>query len=62
MQLPNTIQIKNGEKVKPTFSAQEYANRQGKLRACLAQNNIDGCRCVGQQDGQNRLGLADQLK
>jgi len=33
MQLPNTIQIKNGEKVKPTFSAQEYANRQGKLRA-----------------------------
>lgn len=41
MQMPKTIQIKNGEKVSPTFSAQEYANRQGKLRAYLAQNNID---------------------
>lgn len=36
-----TIQIKNGEKVSPTFSAQEYANRQAKLRAYMAQNNID---------------------
>ena len=41
MQMPKTIQIKNGEKVSPTFSAQEYANRQAKLRAYLAQNNID---------------------
>ena len=41
MQMPKTIRIKNGEKVNPTFSAQEYANRQAKLRAYLAQNNID---------------------
>ena len=41
MQMPKTIQIKNGEKVKSTFSVQEYANRQAKLRAYLAQNNID---------------------
>ena len=41
MQMPKTIQIKNGEKTSPTFSVQEYANRQAKLRAYLAQNNID---------------------
>ena len=41
MQMPKTIQIRNGEKVTPTFSAQEYANRQAKLRAWMAQNNID---------------------
>ena len=39
MQMPKTIQIKNGEKVSPTFSAQEYANRQAKLRVYMAQNN-----------------------
>ncbi|WP_026014079.1 M24 family metallopeptidase [Pseudomonas psychrophila] len=41
MPMPKTTQIKNGEKVTPTFSAQEYANRQATLRAYMAQNNID---------------------
>ncbi len=41
MPMPKTTQIKNGEKVTPTFSAQEYANRQATLRAYMAQNGID---------------------
>ena len=41
MQMPKTIEIKNGEKVTPTFSAREYANRQSRLRDYMAQNNID---------------------
>lgn len=41
MHMPKTLQIKNGEKVTPTFSAQEYANRQVKLRAYMASHGID---------------------
>lgn len=41
MHMPKTLQIKNGEKVTPTFSAQEYANRQAKLRAYMASHGID---------------------
>ena len=41
MHMPKTLQIKNGEKVTPTFSAQEYANRQAKLRAYMARHGID---------------------
>ncbi len=41
MQMPQTIRIRNGEKVQSTFSAQEYANRQAKLRQYLAANAID---------------------
>ena len=60
MQMPKTIQIKNGEKVTPTFSAQEYANRQGKLRAYMAQKIVNHAladahyRMVGIQPGQLR--------
>lgn len=33
--------ICNGEKVKPTFSYQEFADRQQRLRQVMASNNID---------------------
>jgi len=46
MQLPKTIPFNTGEKVTPTFAAQEYANRQGKLRAYMAQHNIDAAVCT----------------
>lgn len=39
--MPSLIQIKNGEKIKPTFSPQEYANRQNTLRDYMAKNAID---------------------
>jgi len=35
MQMANTILSQSGEKVRPTLSAQESANRQGKLRALM---------------------------
>jgi len=41
MQMPQTLRIKNGQKVMSTFSAQEYATRQAKLRAHMAAENID---------------------
>lgn len=41
MQMPQTLRIENGEKVKSTFSAEEYANRHARLRAHLASENID---------------------
>ena len=41
LSMPSLIQIKNGEKVKPTFSAQEYQNRQQKLKAYMAKSDID---------------------
>nr|P38488.2 RecName: Full=Creatinase; AltName: Full=Creatine amidinohydrolase [Pseudomonas putida] len=41
MQMPKTLRIRNGDKVRSTFSAQEYANRQARLRAHLAAENID---------------------
>ena len=41
LSMPSLIQIKNGEKVEPTFSAQEYQNRQQKLKAYMAKSDID---------------------
>ena len=41
LSMPSLIQIRNGEKVKPTFSAQEYQNRQQKLKAYMAKSDID---------------------
>ncbi|MDX1300519.1 MAG: aminopeptidase P family N-terminal domain-containing protein, partial [Pseudomonas sp.] len=41
MQMPQTLRIQNGQKVKSTFSAQEYATRQAKLRAHMAAESID---------------------
>ncbi|PWQ93276.1 creatininase [Leucothrix pacifica] len=38
---PETINFENGVKDKPTFSAIEMANRNAKLRAHLASNDID---------------------
>lgn len=37
----NLITIENGEKVQHTFSAQEYANRQTRLRTYMADNSFD---------------------
>lgn len=39
--LPQTIRIKNGNKVKPTFSHEEFKQRQQKLRKLMAENNIE---------------------
>ncbi|WP_404937694.1 M24 family metallopeptidase [Pseudomonas sp. JDS08PS003] len=41
MQMPKTLQIRNGEKVPSTFSAQEYAQRLSTLRAYMARQDID---------------------
>ena len=41
MQMENLIRIENGEKVKHTFSDEEYAIRQRKLRELMARENID---------------------
>ncbi|MBF8757698.1 M24 family metallopeptidase [Pseudomonas guariconensis] len=41
MQMPKTLKIRNGEKAKPTFSAQEYAARQARLRAYMAEHDIE---------------------
>ena len=38
--LPSLIEIKNGQKVQPTFSHQEYANRHEKLREYLDNHGI----------------------
>lgn len=40
LHLPSLIEIKNGQKVTPTFSHQEYANRHEKLREYLDNQNI----------------------
>ena len=39
---PETINFENGVKDQPTFSAEEMGNRNAKLRAYLAANDIDG--------------------
>ncbi|MGY8830500.1 MAG: aminopeptidase P family N-terminal domain-containing protein, partial [Pseudomonadales bacterium] len=41
MQMPKTLRIQNGQKVQSTFSAQEYANRQARLRSHMAAEDID---------------------
>ncbi|MFJ7146255.1 M24 family metallopeptidase [Pseudomonas protegens] len=41
MQMPKTLQIRNGEKVPSTFSPQEYAQRLSTLRAYMARQDID---------------------
>jgi Creatinase/Prolidase N-terminal domain. len=41
MQMPQTLKIRNGDKVKPTFSAQEYAARHARLRAYMAEQDIE---------------------
>ena len=38
---PETINFENGVKDKPTFSAEEMASRNAKLRTYLSENNID---------------------
>lgn len=38
---PETINFENGIKDQPTFSAEEMASRNSKLRAHLSENNID---------------------
>ena len=40
LHLPSLIEIKNGQKVQPTFSHQEYANRHEKLREYLDNHSI----------------------
>lgn len=39
--LPDFLTIHNGEKVQPTFSAQEYQQRVEKLRTLMAAQNLD---------------------
>lgn len=41
LKLPHLISIENGEKVQNTFSAEEYAMRHAKLRAYMAEHDID---------------------
>ncbi|WP_175444014.1 aminopeptidase P family N-terminal domain-containing protein, partial [Pseudomonas sp. NBRC 111141] len=41
MQMPKTLKIRNGDKVQPTFSAQEYAARHARLRAYMADQDIE---------------------
>lgn len=41
MQMPKTLNIRNGNKVQPTFSAQEYAARHARLRAYMAEHDIE---------------------
>jgi len=41
MDLPQTLAIRNGEKVTPTFSKQEMQRRLDGLRAAMAERNID---------------------
>ena len=40
MQMPQTLSIPNGEKVRPTFSDQEMQSRLAKLRAYMAENDL----------------------
>lgn len=39
--MENIIKIQNGEKTTPTFSAAEMTSRQTRLRALMAENNVD---------------------
>ena len=39
--MPSLIRLRNGEKVKNTFSLQEYANRIAKVRKHMAEQQID---------------------
>mgnify|MGYP000170171589 CR=1 FL=1 len=39
--MPRTIEIPNGQKVTATFSKQELSNRLAKLRAHMADANVD---------------------
>ena len=41
MQMPHTLPIPNGDKVRPTFSMEEMQSRLGKLRQHMAANDID---------------------
>ena len=41
MAMPDLIYIDNGEKVRHSFSDQEYANRIGKLRSMMASKGVD---------------------
>ncbi|OXS13874.1 creatininase [Zobellella denitrificans] len=41
MQMPNTLSIPNGEKVRGMFSREEMLSRQQKLRQYLAANEVD---------------------
>ncbi|MHA6963874.1 M24 family metallopeptidase [Zobellella denitrificans] len=41
MQMPNTLTIPNGEKVRGMFSREEMLSRQQKLRQYLAANDVD---------------------
>ncbi len=38
---PRLLRLHNGEKAKPTFSAEEMNARLSKLRTCMASNDID---------------------
>jgi len=40
MQMPQTLSIPNGDKVRPTFSDQEMQSRLAKLRAYMAENDL----------------------
>lgn len=41
MQMPQTLQIRNGEKAPPSFSPEEYARRLKALRTYMAAQEID---------------------
>ena len=41
MRMPDLIEIKNGEQVKGTFSAEEMTTRLAVRRGCMAENGID---------------------
>ncbi|GAA3700772.1 M24 family metallopeptidase [Oceanisphaera sediminis] len=41
MQMPQTLNIPNGEKVQGMFSKEEMASRQSKLRSYMAANDVD---------------------
>ncbi len=41
MERPQIIHFENGGKAKPTFSAAEMNGRISRLRACMAQHNVD---------------------
>ncbi len=38
---PQTIEFKNGEKARPTFTAGEMSSRIDRLRACMTEHNLD---------------------
>ncbi|MBM7454773.1 Xaa-Pro aminopeptidase, partial [Oceanisphaera litoralis] len=41
MQMPQTLNIPNGDKVRGMFSNEEMASRQSKLRSYMAANDVD---------------------